>query len=143
MGVRPAELEDACQEVFVAVFRYLARFEERADFKTWLYKLCITQAVRARRRHFVSEALRRVFPPVAPAVAPVHEWSETESQRRVHTALMEMKELYRTVFVLFELEGLPGEEVARIMNLPFATVRRRLHHARAEFRARLEAGGLS
>ncbi len=36
LGVRPEELEDACQEVFVQVFRYLARFEYRADFLTWL-----------------------------------------------------------------------------------------------------------
>src|SRR5204862_4240200 len=46
IGLRGSDAEDACQEVFVQVFRYLARFEGRADFKTWLYKLCVSQAGR-------------------------------------------------------------------------------------------------
>jgi RNA polymerase sigma-70 factor (ECF subfamily) len=139
MGVRPADLDDTCQEVFVQVFRYLARFEQRADFKTWLYKLCISQAARARRRAALAAFLRQVL---GPTVAEAHEWTESEAQRRVHAALARMKEIHRAVFVLFELEGLSGEDIARILNVPFGTVRRRLHSARAEFAARVEEGSL-
>ena len=63
LGVPGSELDDACQEVFVQVFRYLARFEERAEFKTWLYKLCISQAGRVRRRAGIVAAVRRVLAP--------------------------------------------------------------------------------
>src|SRR3569623_834783 len=49
LGVRPPDTEDACQEVFVQVFRYLATFQHRADLRTWLYKLSISQAARDRR----------------------------------------------------------------------------------------------
>jgi DNA-directed RNA polymerase specialized sigma24 family protein len=53
-----------------------------------------------------------------------------------------MKPIHRTVFVLYELEGCDGQEIARITDLPFGTVRRRLHDARAEFSALIEEGAL-
>jgi RNA polymerase sigma-70 factor, ECF subfamily len=134
LGVRPPDLEDACQEVFVQVFRYLARFERRADFKTWLYKLCITQAGRGRRRAALGAAVRRVLGQGGDApVAHPHEWTETEVQRRVQWVLAAMKPIHRTVLVLYELEGCSGDEVAQITGLPPGTVRRRLHGAREEF----------
>lgn len=144
LGVPPGDLEDACQDVFVQVFRYLARFEARAEFKTWLYKLCISQAGRVRRRRLLGAALDRVLGNTNPAatLADEQEWSESEVQRRVHAALASLKEIHRTVFVLFELEGLSGDEIARITRLPLGTVRRRLHDARAGFAAALEQGRL-
>ena len=137
LGVRPPETEDACQEVFVQVFRYLATFQQRADLRTWLYKLCISQAARVRRRAALRAALawisRQEMMDDGAARGP--EWTESDAQRRVHAALDRMKDIHRGVFVLFELEGLSGEEVAAATGLPHATVRRRLHHARREFHA--------
>jgi len=137
LGVRPPETEDACQEVFVQVFRYLATFQHRADLRTWLYKLSISQAARVRRRAAVRQAVRWLLRQQSEvdAGAPGPAWSESDAQRRVHAALDRMKEIHRGVFVLFELEGLSGEEVAAATGLPHATVRRRLHHARHEFEA--------
>jgi RNA polymerase sigma-70 factor (ECF subfamily) len=138
LGVRPPDTEDACQEVFVQVFRYLATFQHRADLRTWLYKLSISQAARARRRAAVRQALRWLSRQQAADLgAPGPAWSESDAQRRVHAALDRMKEIHRGVFVLFELEGLSGEEVAAATGLPHSTVRRRLHHARQEFEALL------
>jgi DNA-directed RNA polymerase specialized sigma24 family protein len=51
-----------------------------------------------------------------------------------------MKSIHREVFVLFELEGLDGEAIARILRCPPATVRRRLHYARTEFETLLRQG---
>ena len=48
---------------------------------------------------------------------------------------------HSTVFVLFEMEGVSGEQIARIVDCPVATVWRRLHYARQAFREALEAGG--
>src|SRR5262245_23619586 len=134
MGVRPPDTEDACQEVFVQVFRYLATFQRRADLRTWLYKLCLSQAARVRRRAAVRSALRWLLRQQAvDGVARGPEWTEADAAKRVYAALERMKEIHRGVFVLFELEGLSGEEVAAVTGLPSATVRRRLHHARREF----------
>lgn len=132
LGVKPPDTEDTCQDVFIQVFRYLAKFEHRADLRTWLYKLCISQAVRARRRAAVRRAIQWLLGQQPPAAGGA-EWNEAETQRRVHAALGQMKEIHRTVFVLYELEGLSGQEVAAVAGIPFSTVRRRLHHARQEF----------
>jgi RNA polymerase sigma-70 factor (ECF subfamily) len=133
LGVRAPDAEDACQEVFVQVFRYLATFEHRADLRTWLYKLCLSQAARLRRRAALGRALGWLWRQDADGVAPSPQWSEPEALRRVHAALDRMKAIHRDVFVLFELEGLSGDEVASVTGLPHATVRRRLHDARHEF----------
>src|SRR5262249_4423570 len=116
LGITDAEAEDVCQEVFVQVFRYLARFEGRAQLKTWLYKLCVSQAARIRRRRKLLAALR-LFAEQEEAVRPRTtgpELSDVEARRRVQAALDGMKPGHRVVFVLYELEGLPGDEIARI-----------------------------
>ena len=141
MGISAGELDDACQEVFVQVFRYLARFEQRANFQTWLYKLCLSQASRMRRRRRVNQALDwllgRDSSNRGSAVEP--EWSASMTAQRVKQALDQMKPAHKEVFVLFELEGIQGEEIARILRCPHATVRRRLHYARQEFETLLRA----
>jgi RNA polymerase sigma-70 factor (ECF subfamily) len=139
MGVSANEVDDACQEVFVQVFRYLARFEQRADFRTWLYKLCLSQAGRVRRRRRVHEALDWLLgrDPSLPKVAVEPEWSNSMVVERVSQALNRMKPVHKEVFVLFEFEGIEGEEIARILRCPPATVRRRLHYARQEFKTLL------
>jgi len=135
MGVPASELDDACQEVFVQIFRYLGRFEKRADFRTWLYKLCLSQAGRVRRRRRLHEAVSWLLGRDSSMRAAVcePEWSESMVTQRVKQALEQLKPMHRDVLVLFEFEGMEGEEVARILDCPPATVRRRLHYARREF----------
>src|SRR3954464_9875457 len=61
LGVSEVDLEDASQEVFLQMHRYLPRFRGNSELKTWLYRLCITQARNLRRRRRMSEALRNWF----------------------------------------------------------------------------------
>jgi RNA polymerase sigma-70 factor, ECF subfamily len=138
LGVASADLDDACQEVFVQVFRYLARFEQRADFRTWLYKLCLSQASRLRRRRKLEQALGWLLGRSPTTTG--HDESEAMAVQKVQMALGRMKPLHRQVLVLFELEGVAGDEIARILGCPAATVRRRLHYARQEFEQLLCAG---
>lgn len=132
LGVGPREAEDACQEVFLQIFRYLPRFERRADFRTWLYKLCISQAARARRRAALRAPLewlrRRLAEPAAPP-----QWSEARARELVESALAALGGRLRTVFVLFELEGMPTAQIATLVGAPHATVRRQLQEARRRF----------
>jgi DNA-directed RNA polymerase specialized sigma24 family protein len=57
----------------------------------------------------------------------------------VRQVLEQMKPMHKEVFVLFELEGVDGQEIARILDCRPATVRRRLHYARQEFETLLRA----
>lgn len=138
LGVRESDLEDAAQEVFVQVFRYLPRFRGQAEFRTWLYQLCITQRRRMRRGYFVFDLLARVFQqrhPDAQLSGP--GFSEELAQRRLDAALAKLPEAERIVFVLYEMQNLSGPEIAAIVDAKPATVWRRLHYARRALQAEL------
>ncbi len=142
MGITGSELDDACQEVFVQVFRYLARFQQRAEFQTWLYKLCVSQASRVRRRRRLHAAVDWVLGRRdTQGTVDEPEWSASQTAQRVRQVLERMKPLHKEVFVLFELEGIEGQEIARILGCGAVTVRRRLHYARQEFETLLRAEG--
>ena len=140
LGVRDRDLEDATQEVFLQMFRYLPQFRREAELSTWLYRLCITQARHARRRARLSDALFRVlsFIPGA-ALVSTPSFSEDLVRGRLERALTELSETERAVFVLYEMKGLAGRQIAEILECPEATVWRRLHYARRTFRNALGA----
>jgi RNA polymerase sigma-70 factor (ECF subfamily) len=142
LGVQEGDLDDACQEVFVTLFRYLPTFRGEAELKTWLYRLCATESGKVRRK---SRGLTRLIGLLStdrkgePATWP--EWSQTLAMQKVEQALGKLKPDERLVFVLFEMEGLEGEQIATIAGCPVATVWRRLHYARRTFSAAIEEGG--
>jgi RNA polymerase sigma-70 factor (ECF subfamily) len=135
LGTRPTEIEDACQEVFLQFFRYLPSFRGQAELKTWLYKLCVTEARRARRRRQVAAALATLLrrEPVAES-APAATRSEATVRELAVRALDRMAPESRAVFVLFEMEGMTGKEIATITGASQAATFRRLYDARRVFR---------
>ena len=139
MGVGVGQLEDTCQEVFVDVFRYLPRFRREADFRTWLYRICLSRARVARRRARVWALFSRTSLDEGPE-RPEQSLDEGQAGRQLARALSRLSEAERVVFVLFELEGLSGQEIAEIIERPAATVFRRLHDARKRFTTALEEG---
>jgi len=140
LGVHERDLDDACQEVFLQMFRYLSRFRGEADPKTWLYRLCITQARRARLKHRVSHALSNVLALLPrEALVSTPSFSEPAAKRRIEAALARLSEKERAAFVLYEMEGVAGKQVASIVGCKEATLWRRLHYARQVFREALEA----
>ena len=146
MGVAPDDIDDVCQEVFVQVYRYLATFESRADVRTWLYRICLSQAGRLRRRARVTRLVASLFPKGDMQGAEPSEGpgiSDHEAQRRVRFALDRLGDKHRAVLLLFEVEGLSGEEIAKVMECPVATVWSRLHYARRSFTEAVEDGDLA
>lgn len=140
LGVQERDLDDACQEVFLQMFRYLSSFRGESDPKTWLYRLCITQARRARLRHKVTHALEHVLALLPrDALVSSPSFSEHAAQRRIQAALARLSEKEREAFVLYEMEGVAGKQIAAIIGCKEATLWRRLHYARQVFRQALEA----
>jgi len=131
LGVEAREADDACQEIFLQVFRYLPGFERRADFRTWLYKLCLSQAGRLRRRARLLRPLAWLLARGERSAPP--DWSPVRAHELAEAALAMLSVREREVFVLFELEGLPTAEIAHLLGCPAPTVRRLLHDARGKF----------
>jgi len=139
LGALPEEIEDTCQDVFVELYRNLANFRGQAEMKTWLYRLCVTQARRTRTRSRVRQVLREKLQRIMPErlSVPPATMTETTAMRRVAKALDQLNQGDRLVLVLYEFEGLPGKQIAEIASCPEATVWRRLHYARRSFRGAL------
>jgi RNA polymerase sigma-70 factor (ECF subfamily) len=134
LGVDAESLDDACQDVFIEAFRYLPDYRGEASMTTWLYRLCITQARRTRYKRRLRRALavllwRADEPTTAGELAP------EQASALLRDGLAELTEQERAVFVLYELEGQSGAEIADVLACPEATVFRRLHYARKKFRA--------
>ena len=132
LGVPEPEREDACQEVFMAIYRSLGRFRGEARLSTWIYRIAARGANRLVQRRRLNALLSTLLlrePAPAPAPDP------SEKTARVHLLDDLLKKLHpkkRMVLVLFEIEGLPIDEIAKIVGCPENTVWSRLHHARAE-----------
>lgn len=135
MGVRPDVLDDAVQEVFLEAFRYLPRFRGESSFKTWLYRLCLTQARKDARRRRVKDVVRTLLTFQGPEEADYAPLEGSSATRSVERALGTLSDGERAVFVLYELEGVSGREIAELLECPEATVWRRLHYGRKKFEA--------
>ncbi|WP_224368238.1 RNA polymerase sigma factor [Hyalangium versicolor] len=144
LGGPGVELEDVVQEVFLKVHQLLPGWSpERAQVTTWLYRIT-ENVVRHRRR---KERMRRWLGGSAvdvgrdvpsPARTAEEQLVGHQTQARFYRALEGMNERYRAALILFELEGLSGEEIAALMDAKTATVWVWLHRARADFLKRLQ-----
>jgi RNA polymerase sigma-70 factor (ECF subfamily) len=134
LGVPAADVDDVAQDVFVAAFRDLAKV--RPGFLTaWLFRLTSYRANDRHRHRRVREAFARLWRGSAEPDpnGPEQALFRRDATRRVERILARMSRKKREVFALFELQGLPGEEIAFLLGIPLDTVWSRLAHARREF----------
>jgi RNA polymerase sigma-70 factor, ECF subfamily len=140
LGVREADLEDVCQEVFLTAHRRLPGFEGRSSVRTWLYGICLRVASDYRRRAHVRRELPMAEPPHRVHGAHQDEdYLRKRARERLQQILAELDEDKRTVFVLYEIEDFPMKDVAAIVGCPLQTAYSRLHAARARVLAIVEA----
>ena len=137
LGVPGSDTEDLAQEIFLVVQRKLHRFDG-GNLAGWLYRIAqLTVRDHRRRAWFKNLTVRRRDIDVARAdlttPGPAAHYEQAENRRLVQTLVAGMSEKLRTAFVLFEIEGYSGEEIARIQDIPLGTVWTRLHLARKEF----------
>lgn len=133
-----SEPEDIVQEVFLVAQRRLHEFRGEAAITTWLFRVT-ENVVRHRRRR---ERVRRFFGVplddhgdrvACTAPGPIEAVERAQTRARLYRVLDGLGEVYRTTLILFEIEGLSGEQIAELTGTRLATVWVRLHRARARF----------
>jgi len=133
------DAEDVCQDVFLRVFRSLHRWDPSRPFKPWLMKI----AVNAARTRLRKNACRPVCPDGLEDLAIVASLDDTaEIYQEISKAVSLLRIEYRIVFALFHDEGLPYDEIARIVKRPVGTVKTWLHRARWELYRQMVARGM-
>ena len=143
LGVREADVEDVCQDVFLVVHRQLPGFEGRSSLQTWLYGISLRAASSYRRRpHRMREEIAST-PPEESVPAPQDDDLERKrALARLDAALDALDDDKRAVFVLYELEQLSMAEIAEATGCPVQTAYSRLHAARRLVEASLERAQL-
>jgi RNA polymerase sigma-70 factor (ECF subfamily) len=137
LGVPEREAADVCQEIFFRAYRALGAFRGDAQIATWLYRIAVNEARRAGRRRGLRQALLALYGQeregTAPAPGPDVSLERAEAWRELQVLLGRMKGNQREVFVLYELEEMPLEDVAAALGCAQETAKSRLKRARAEF----------
>ena len=135
-GAPTSELEDLAQEIFLVVRRKLPEFKD-ANLAGWLYRITQYTVRDHRRRSWFKHLFlrRQVDLDEIPQTkdGPARAYERKEDQRILNQLLQRLSEKRRTTFVLFEIEGYSGEEIAQIQDVPLSTVWTRLYHARKDF----------
>jgi RNA polymerase sigma-70 factor (ECF subfamily) len=133
LGVREADIEDVCQEVFVVVHRRLRDFEGRSSARTWIYGIAVRTASDYRRRaSHVREVVTESPPDELSRDDPHDALAAREARATLDRLLDQLDDDKRAVFVLYEIEELPMNEVAKAVGCPLQTAYSRLHAARTK-----------
>jgi len=143
-SVHEADVDDVVHGVFLALPRIANSYDGRASCRSWLCGIAVHLALRHRRGR---GRFRRMLGAFAPTVSepwtrdPEREAASQEELSRLQRALDRLSDKKRAVFELVELEGVSTEEAARALDIPAATVRTRLFHARRELCAAMRWDG--
>jgi RNA polymerase sigma-70 factor, ECF subfamily len=134
-----ADAEDLLQEVFLVVQRRLASFRAEAALTTWLYGITVLVVNSRRKKERWRRFLwRRAEPELQlghdPTAAVQEDFERAEASQLVYSVLEDLSERDRTLLILFELERLPGAELALILRISEPNVWVALSRARARFK---------
>lgn len=124
-----ADAEDAVQETFLKVYRSVGSFEGQSSLGTWIYRILLNTCYDQGRKR---QRLKEAGPP--PEVA---SRSDVPLRIALERAIERLNERHRTVFLLFEVEGLKHSEIATILEVPEGTSRTWLFEAKRELKRTL------
>jgi len=144
----PEDTEEIMQDVFITVYRKVDRFEGKAAFSSWLYRITVNTAFMKlrKRKQQASISLEEISPSVK------NNWignrsenadvdfisSKHELRSMLEAAVSKLPEEYRKIFLLRDVDGLSNQEVGEILNITVPAVKSRLHRSRLMLRKRLQ-----
>jgi RNA polymerase sigma-70 factor (ECF subfamily) len=144
------DAEDLTQETFLRAYLSIRSFQSRASLNTWLFRiatnLCIDYSRKNKKAQSLTSSLsmegeneeseiERDIPDVA--FDPQRMLLNKELGHVLNRALSELPEKLRTVVLLYDIEGLPYDEISAIVGCPLGTVKSRLFNARSALRDKL------
>jgi RNA polymerase sigma-70 factor, ECF subfamily len=150
---RPEDVEDVAQQVFLKAFLGIKRFDQRAAFSTWLYKIAVNECWDYLRKKKVrplvyesdlsDEQASRLDAIVSADRPPEGPSARTEARELLERMLAALPDQDRQLLVLKEMEGFSVQELAEILDLNVNTVKVRLFRARGRimevYRRRVDA----
>jgi RNA polymerase sigma-70 factor, ECF subfamily len=147
------DAEEVVQDAFLTVIRKIETFRGESAFGSWLYRIVANAACQKRRGRRSRQGdvslddVLPVFDERGHHAASVTDWSarvndpavQNELRRALTAAIEVLPDLYRSVLVLRDVEGLSNLEIAETLGLSVMVVKARVHRARLFVRKRLAA----
>lgn len=149
MTANHEDAADITQETFIKAYNALPGFKGEAGFFTWIYRIAVNRTLnflKQRRNRTPHLSLNDIdfnaehdpdLVALTSEKTPRRDLNLLELQERLNTALMKLSESHRMVVVLHDIQGVPHEEIARIMDCNTGTVRSRLFYARQQLQGLL------
>jgi len=142
------DANDLAQEAFIKAHQALKSFKGDSSFFTWLYRIAVNKTInflkqRKNRTHMSLDDLdfnAEHDPDLVSLISertPRREVNLAELQERLNAAMQKLSEDHRLVVTLHDVQGLPHDEISRIMDCNVGTVRSRLFYARQQLQAYL------
>ncbi len=142
------DAEDLTQEVFVKAFEALPRFKGKSSFYTWVYRIAVNKTINYRKKRNRKRALSLdsfdqdiklddAYHEMTAKGSPLRNISLSELQKKLNEALQHLSEKHRTVVVLHDMQGIPHDEIAKMVGASVGTVRSRLFYARRQMQTEL------
>jgi len=135
--------DDAAQEVFLKAYLALPKFHLKSEFGTWLYRIAINHIKdvlrkRGRAREVSLDDVRELSFVGENVLETAEAERETEVRKGlVHRMVQALPGKYRIILTLRDIQGLPYDEISRVLHLSPGTVDSRLHRARRMLRTKL------
>ena len=143
----PSEVEDIVQETFLKAYSRLGSFQQSSAFFTWLYRIAVNTILDQKKRRSRSpiQPMGEHDEPHRPSdeaterltVRPDAQLERDEIATITHRVLEDLPDIFRTVLVMREFEGLAYQQIADVLEISIGTVESRLFRARARFKQRL------
>ena len=146
------EAGDLTQETFLSALKAVKGFRGDAELKTWLFRIALNHSRnrfrwwnrRSRDKTFSLEAtlgaseLQIQDTLASDSLGPEETAIRRERESALRTALADLPEIFRTVVVMCDIEGLSYDEIARTLELNLGTVKSRIARGRCELREKLK-----
>jgi RNA polymerase sigma-70 factor (ECF subfamily) len=138
----PPEADDLVQETYLRAFRFSHRFQAGTHLRAWLFQILRNTfltfyRLREREAAVAEDGVPDWDTPMFHDT-PLDEGSAMEAHTDLERAMRRLPEEFRTVLLLAEVEGMPLEEVARVMECPVGTVKSRIFRAKERLRGFLK-----
>jgi RNA polymerase sigma-70 factor, ECF subfamily len=149
MTANHEDTNDLLLEVFAKAYRSINGFRGKSSFYTWIHAIAVNMTInflkkRGRRFQMSLDDIdtniqnAKEFIDLTAVRTPVREVDLSELQQRLNEAMMKLSVEHRAVVTMFDIQGMPHAEIAKILGIPEATVRSRLFYAHRQLQNYLE-----
>lgn len=148
MTRQPEDADDVTQDVFIRAYKALPHFKGDSSFYTWIYRIAVNYTLNFLKKRQLRAAAsmddteqgierKSEYVEKAGSRTPDREASISELQDKLNAALTKLSDNHRAVVVLHDIQGIPHEEIAKMLQCSPGTVRSRLFYARKQLQKEL------